>query len=101
MIFHLGYELPSPREKELDETVCDFTSEELKIVKEQILKNATLIIEYIDRLDLLVNKERYPNKDSVIQKIRGRLYLLMEENDTFRRVLWKQTQRGLSHERFS
>jgi hypothetical protein len=42
---------------------------------------------------MLVNKERYPHRAVFIEKIRRRLELLMEENDTFRNVLWKHVQK--------
>ena len=92
MIFHLGFELPEPETKHLDHESADLTKEETRILKQQIRKNADLIGTYVSRLDLLVNKERYPHRAAFIQKIRLRLELLMEENDTFRKVLWKHFQ---------
>ena len=93
MIFHLGFELPQPPSRELDSESPDLTGEEIRILKIQIRKNTRLVGEYVDRLDLLVNKERYPGQATFIQKIRRRLELLMEENDTFRAVLWKHFQK--------
>ncbi len=93
MTFHLGYELPEPVSTALDHESQDLTTEEIKILKRQIRKNTFLIDDYVDRLDLFVNKERYPRGAAFIQKIRRRLELLMEENDTFRQVLWKHFQR--------
>ncbi len=93
MIFHLGYELPEPVSTALDHESLDLTAEEIKILRRQIRKNTFLIDDYVDRLDLFVNKERYPRCAVFIQKIRRRLELLMEENDTFRQVLWKHYQR--------
>jgi hypothetical protein len=93
VIFHLGFELPKPAAASLDWESSDLTSEEVKILKEQIRKNAVFINSEVNRLDLLVNKERYPQQAVFIGKIRARLYLLMEENDTFRKVLWKHYQR--------
>ena len=92
MIFHLSYELPSPVSTALDSSVPDLTTEEIRILKQQIRKNADFIDQYVSRLDLLVNKERYPHRAVFIEKIRRRLELLMEENDTFRKVLWKHYQ---------
>lgn len=92
MIFHLGTELPKPADKELNHLSSSLTCEEIRILKQQIRKNAVLIDDYIDRLDLLVNKERYPRSAVFLEKIRRRLELLMEENDTFRAVLWKHYQ---------
>jgi hypothetical protein len=93
MIFHLGFELPEVQTKTLNEESPDLTSEETRILKTQVRKNSRLIDEYVQRLDLLVNKERYPLRAIFIEKIRRRLILLMEENDTFRRVLWRHYQK--------
>lgn len=92
MILHLGFELPEPSSSALDHTTSALTQEEARILKRQIRQNSALIHEHIDRLDLLVNKERYPHKAIFLEKIRRRLELLMEENDTFRKVLWKHFQ---------
>ncbi|MBI3307228.1 MAG: hypothetical protein HYZ84_05430 [Candidatus Omnitrophica bacterium] len=93
MIFHFGFELPVPVSPVLDSESPDLTGEETRILKEQIRKNSRLIDDYIDRLDLFVNKERYPRKEAFIEKIRRRLNLLMDENNTFRSVLWKHFQK--------
>ena len=93
MIFHLGFELPQPVSKELNADSDDLTAEELKIIKAQIRKNAVMIDDHVSRLDLFVNKEKYPRRAAFIEKIRERLELLMEENDTFREVLWKHFQK--------
>ena len=92
MIFHLSYELPKPVSQELNADSPDLTGEEIRILKVQISKNSEKVGEYVSRLDLLVNKERYPHKAVFIEKIRRRLELLMEENDTFRKVLWRHYQ---------
>lgn len=92
MTFHLGFELPEAAAPVLDSESPDLTREEVRILKEQIRKNSALIDDYIDRLDLLVNKERHPAKEVFVEKIRRRLNLLMEENNTFRSVLWKHRQ---------
>lgn len=92
MILHLGFELPQKVSTELDCDSPEFTPEEIRILKRQIRQNASLVNHFVARLDLLVNKERYPKNAVFIQKIRRRLELLMEENDTFRRVLWNHYQ---------
>lgn len=92
MMFHYGTDLPEKTPAILDHESPDLTSHEIKILKEQILKNGRLITEYLTRLDLLVNKERYPQRADFIKKIRLKLDLLMDENDTFRQVLWKHFQ---------
>ena len=93
MIFHLGFELPEPVSTVLDHESGDLTVEEIRILKVQIRKNSRVVDGYVDRLDLLTNKERYPRRAVFIEKIRRRLFLLMEENDTFRLVLWKHFQK--------
>ena len=93
MIFHLGFELPEPVSKELDSESQALTREEIRILKSQIRSNTVLINEFVDRLELFVNKERYPQRAVFLEKIRRRLELLMEENDTFRNVLWQHMQR--------
>ena len=92
MIFHLGFELPTRISTELNSESSELTAEEIRILKRQIRQNASLIDHYVARLDLLVNKERYPRNAIFIHKIRRRLELLMEENDTFRKVLWNHYQ---------
>ena len=94
MTFHLSFELPKQESTALDAETPDLTSEEVRILKRQIRGNTHLVEEYVMRLDLLVNRERYPHGAVFIQKIRRRLELLMEENDTFRKVLWKHYQTG-------
>ncbi len=93
MIFHLGFELPQPVSREMDADSQSLTGEEVRILKKQIRANTVLIDQFVDRLELLVNKERYPHRAVFIEKIRRRLELLMEENDTFRGVLWKHMQK--------
>ena len=92
MMFHLGFELPEKENKELNAYSPLLTSEEVRILKRQIRQNALTINREIYRIDLLVNKERYPRAAIFIQKLRRHLELLMEENDTFRKVLWKHYQ---------
>ena len=92
MIFHLSFELPKVEPAVLDGSTPDLTKEEIRILKLQIRRNAQAIDQFVYRLDLLVNKERYPHRAVFIEKIRRRLELLMEENDTFRKVLWKHYQ---------
>ncbi len=93
MIFHFGCELPVPPSTALNHEISDLTQEEIRILKRQIRLNSELIFQYVQRLELLIHKERYPSGAVFIQKIRRRLELLMEENDTFRQVLWKHYQK--------
>lgn len=88
MVFHLGFELPPPASTPpLAPDTDQFTRQEMAILRQQIRKNAEVIDTYIRRIDLFVNQEKYPQREAFIQKIRRRMFLLMEENDTFRRVL--------------
>lgn len=96
MIFHLGTDIPKKVEEVLDENAPGLTDHELSIIKSQIRKNSRLIDSYLARLDLFVNKERYPCRAAFVSKIRRQLELLMEENDTFRKVLWNHLQQSVS-----
>lgn len=94
MILHFGFELPVPVSPVLNHEVPDLTQEEIRILRRQIRRNGVMIDQYVIRLELLVNKERYPPEAPFVEKIRQGLDILMEENDTFRKVLWKQYQKG-------
>jgi hypothetical protein len=93
MMFHFGFELPIPVSNHLNHEISDLTQEEIRIVKNQIRRNRVQIDDYVMKLELFVNKERYPVQAIFLQKMRRRLVLLMEENDTFRKVLWKHYQK--------
>lgn len=90
MALHLGFELPTP--PLLDAEKEGLTPSEVEIIKKQIRKNAAVIDSYVSRIDLFVNREKYPRGESFIQKLRERMFLLMEENDTFRNLLWRHLQ---------
>lgn len=101
MAFHLGFELPLRASRStgsaaapwgLDPERSQLTPDEAGIIKKQIRKNAEVIHSYVQRIDLFVNREKYPKQESFVQKIRERMFLLMEENDTFRRLLWRHLQ---------
>ena len=92
MIFHMGHELPVKEVRTLDCESPAFTSEEMRIIKHQIRKNMAVIDEHIRRIDLFVNHERHVSRTHLIEQLRVRLGILMDENDTFRTVLWKQFQ---------
>ncbi len=92
MIFHLGCELPVRPRPVLDDESPSLNLYEIGILRDQIRKNSRVINRYIERLDLLVNKERYPQDASFLARIRQRLEVLMDENNTFRSVLWKHDQ---------
>jgi hypothetical protein len=92
VIFHLGTDIPVKKKEVLDHENPNLTDAEVNIISSQIRKNSTLINLYLVRLDLLVNKEKYPPQANFLTKIREKLDLLMDENDTFRDVLWKHYQ---------
>lgn len=99
MAFHLGFELPlrtsrsgGPETARLNPDIPQLTFVETQIVKIQIRKNSEIINSYLKRIDLFVNQEKYPQRESFIEKIRERMLLLMEENDTFRLLLWRHLQ---------
>ena len=88
MMLHFGTELPDPKLQVLDEQRPELTAKEVQILRDQIRKNGRLIDGHLARLDLLVNKERYPQEANFLGKIRHQVDLLMAENDTFRKTLW-------------
>jgi len=92
MILHMGHDLPVKEVRTLDHESPSFTSEETRIIKNQIRRNMAVIDEHIRRIDLFVNHERHASRAGLIERLHERLFLLMEENDTFRKVLWKQYQ---------
>ena len=89
-MFHLGFELPAP--PVLDSGTEELTPYETEIVTKQIRKNSEVVESYVKRIDLFVNAEKYPKDEPFIKKLRERMFLLMEENDTFRRLLWQDQQ---------
>ena len=68
------------------------TEAEVEIIQTQIRRNSILIDGYVFAIDLLANKERCPDQTNVLFTLRKRLSIAMEENDTFRRVLWHHIQ---------
>ncbi len=92
MHFHLLCEIPEPISREMNSEVCELTPEELRILKAQIRLNSFRIEEDVKRLELYVNKEKIPANETFLLQIRQRLKIAMEENDTFRKVLWNHCQ---------
>jgi len=92
MIFHLSYEVPKKTALTFDDSTKLLSGAELVIIKEQIRKNTAVIDEYVAKLHLFVNQEKYPHREPFVEKIRQRMFLLMDENDTFRKVLWDHYQ---------
>ncbi len=92
MALHLLYDLPKPVKRELKENVPSLTEEEHRIITTQIRRNSAVIQGLIKKIDLYMNLEKVPNQEKFILEIREKLELLMQENDTFRKVLWKHFQ---------
>ena len=71
---------------------------QLAIIHEQIRKNSGAINDHVSRIDLFVNMEGHSRRAPFVVRLRKRMFLLMDENDTFRRVLWKHLQaENLNH----
>jgi hypothetical protein len=66
--------------------------EEEKIIKDQLGKNALLISQIIAKIDLLMNKEGHNRDSNIVHDFRQKLDVLINENDTFRKVYWKHFQ---------
>ena len=62
--------------------------DQVEIVEDQIKKNKDHVDEYVSLIDRLVNIEHFPSNHEKVHHLRERMTLLMEENNTFRRVLW-------------
>jgi len=92
LILHIGFELPEQESKCLNHEVKQLTSEEERIIKTQIRRNSKNIQFLVEKLDLFLNRERVPQAARHITSLRERLTVLIEENDTFRKVLWKHFQ---------
>ena len=90
MILHVGHDLPVKEATTLDCESPAFTSEETRIIKNQIRKNREVIDLHIRRIDLFVNHERHSSRAGLIERLHERLFVLMDENDTFRKALWQQ-----------
>ncbi len=92
MSLHFLYDLPKPVNRELKEYIPGLTEEEERIIKTQVRRNSSVIQGLIRKIDLFANHEKVPEREKFILEIRSKLELLMQENDTFRKVLWKHFQ---------
>lgn len=93
MPFHLSYELlKKPPPLSFEETGRLLNETELAIIRTQIRRNTLVIDEYIKKIHLFVNQEKYPPGEPFIGNLRAQMSLLMDENDTFRKVLWNHYQ---------
>ena len=68
------------------------TDQEVKILRTQIRRDSRVIDGLIRAIDLLVNKEGCPQDCNLLFNLRRRLFIAIEENDTFRHVLWRHLQ---------
>ncbi len=92
MSLHFLYELPKPVNRDLKEYIPGLTEEEERIIKTQVRRNSSVIQGLIRKIDLFANHEKVPEREKFVLEIRSKLELLMQENDTFRGVLWKHFQ---------
>lgn len=92
MILHLDVGVREKETLTFNDQAKTLDSVEQKIIKGQIRKNAVVIDSYIQKIHLFVNQEKYPSGEAFVEKLRERMFLLMEENDTFRKVLWRHYQ---------
>jgi hypothetical protein len=88
MLDHLG------RPRFLGKLILDgkqealLTPEQADILQEQIQKNRERVDQYVALIDRLVNIEGFSPTHDRVESLRQRLFLLMEENNTFRKTLW-------------
>lgn len=68
---------------------CVLTEEEERILRVQIKRNGLAIDALIKKIDLLANRERCPKDANTLLRLRKQFSVETEENDTFRKVLWK------------
>ena len=68
------------------------TPRQEKIIRTQIRKNSFVIDQLVSKVDLLINRERCPKDANTLLNLRKRLSISIEENDNFRKVLWKHLQ---------
>jgi hypothetical protein len=92
VLFHLCYETKPKRDLSFDPESRLLNPTEAAIVRTQIRKNAEVIDSYVEKIHLFVNLEKYPAKEMFVERLRKRMFLLMDENDTFRKVLWAHYQ---------
>ena len=75
-----------------------FLSErEVSLLKKQIRFNSNWIDRCIKVIDLLVNKEKCPKDANTLTALRTRLRIMLDESDTFRKVLWNHNQLVAKH----
>src|SRR3989338_11074425 len=65
---------------------------EVALLSKQIRSNSVVMDRIIETIDLLANKEGCPKDANTLAALRHRLHIAIQENDTFRKVLWRHTQ---------
>lgn len=78
--------------KDLQEDSLFLTETEVRILNDQIRKNSKFIDKLVITIDLLANQERCPKDANTLSILRRKLSIAVEENDTFRKVLWRHAQ---------
>lgn len=73
------------------------TENEVSLLKKQIQFNSAWIDRCINVIDLLVNKEKCPKDANTLIALRVRLKIMIDESDTFRKVLWQYRKWLASH----
>ncbi|PIQ85089.1 MAG: hypothetical protein COV74_10860 [Candidatus Omnitrophica bacterium CG11_big_fil_rev_8_21_14_0_20_45_26] len=74
--------------KTIDPATHQLSPRQEQLIKTQIRKNSKVIDFLIERIDLLINREKCPKDANTLLMFRKRLNIAMAENDTFRHVLW-------------
>ena len=65
------------------------TEREETILRRQIRRNSRVIDSLVEKIDLLANRERCPKDANTLLRLRKQLSIEVEENDNFRKVLWR------------
>ncbi len=65
------------------------TDKEIALLSRQIRYNSQAIDRFIRVIDLLVNKEKCPKDANTLLALRVRMSVAINENDTFRKVIWR------------
>ena len=65
------------------------TARQEQLIRTQIRRNSSVIDLIIGKIDLLANRERCPRDANTLLYWRRQLVIEIEENDNFRKVLWK------------
>ena len=68
------------------------TEKQEQILKTQVRRNSEFIDLLLKKIDLLANRERCPKDANTLVHLRKQVAIEMEENDNFRKVLWKHLQ---------